>query len=104
MKNSDLRISSFMMQNNKISKIIQGILASEGRQIFLQYFRSYLAVAVEKENIHLAKVPDVFLKNHIAGSFIGMVCWWADCDFSESPENLTRWFFCVMPTQITNTI
>ena len=86
MKNSDLMISSFMMQNNKISKVIQGILASEGRQIFLQYFRSYLAVAVEKENIHLAKVPDVFLKNHIAGSFIGMVCWWADCDFSESPE------------------
>lgn len=85
-------------------KVIQGILASEGRQIFLQYFRSYLAVAVEKENIHLAKVPDVFLKNHIAGSFIEMVCCWADCDFSESPENLTRWFFCVMPTQITNTI
>ena len=85
-------------------KVIQGILASEGRQIFLQYFRSYLAVAVEKENIHLAKVPDVFLKNHIAGSFIEMVCWWADCDFSESAENLTRWFFCVMPTQITNTI
>lgn len=78
-------------------KVIKGILASEGRQIFLQYFRSYLAVAVEREKILLPDVPDEFLKNHITGSFIEMVSWWADRDFKESPEDMTCWFFSVMP-------
>lgn len=85
-------------------RVITGILASESRQIFLQYFRSYIAVAVEKENLHLAEIPDDFLRNHIAGSFIEMVCWWADCNFFESPENMTRWFFCVLPKSGRNLI
>ena len=78
-------------------KVIKGILASEGRQIFLQYFRSYLTVMVEREKIHLPGVPDEFLKNHITGSFIETVCWWAGRDFRESPEELIDWLSEVMP-------
>ena len=90
----------YRLLDNK--NVIKGILASEGRPIFLQYFRSYLVNTVENEDVHFAEVPDIFLENHIAGSFIEMVCWWVNCDFSESPENLTRWFLCVLPTLSTN--
>ena len=78
-------------------KVIKGILSGEGRQIFLQYFRSYLTVMVEREKIHLPGVPDEFLKNHITGSFIETVCWWAGRDFRESPEELIDWLSEVMP-------
>ncbi len=78
-------------------KVIKVILASEGGQIFLQYFRTYLSDVIAKEDMHLNGVTDEFLMNHITGSFIEMIRWWAEKDFEGSPKQLSQFFIMVMP-------
>ncbi|MDE6442569.1 MAG: TetR/AcrR family transcriptional regulator [Clostridia bacterium] len=77
-------------------KVVKGILSSESGEIFLQYFRSYLIETIGKEKLSVQDVPEEFLQNHIAGSFIEMVRWWVNRDFKDSPENLSRYFLNVL--------
>lgn len=73
-------------------KVIKGILSSESGEIFLQYFRKYLIETISEEKLALQDVPEDFLQNHIAGSFIEMVRWWVNRDFRDSPERLSLYF------------
>lgn len=77
-------------------KVIKGILSSESKQIFLQYFRTYLSDVIKKEDIHLQGVSDEFIINHISGTFIVMVTWWVNRNFKENPTELTYYFFNVL--------
>lgn len=73
-------------------KVIKGILSSESGDIFLQYFRNYLLDMVRTTDIAITNIPQEFLFNHIVGSFIEAVRWWVKSDFSENPENLTKYY------------
>lgn len=73
-------------------KVVKGILSSEGGEIFLRYFRGYLTDMVQKMHPSASDVPQEYLINHIVGSFIETVRWWADRDFPETPEKLAGYF------------
>lgn len=46
-----------------------------------------------------ADVPEDFLVNHVAGSFVEMVLWWVRGGMRETPEELARYFqqICQVP-------
>lgn len=77
-------------------KVVKGILSSESGEIFLQHFRKYLIETIGKENIAVQDVPEDFLQNHIAGSFIETVRWWVNRDFKDTPEDLSSYFLKVL--------
>ena len=79
---------------------ISRLLTGESSETFLRYFsqylnkliRNYVLSHMEKKN---SSIPEDFLQNHIAGSFITMVQWWIKRGLKESPEELTEYFLAV---------
>ncbi|MFR1804912.1 MAG: TetR-like C-terminal domain-containing protein [Faecalispora jeddahensis] len=77
-----------------------GILSCESGELFLRFFRQYLNELITKHLLAGVKrknqiVPEEFLVNHIAGSFVGMVQWWIKNDMRQSPEELAKYFLSV---------
>ena len=87
------------LQQNE-NKILE-LLASDNNEIFLRYFRDHLNELVQgyfinqdrKANTNL---PDDFIINHISGSFVEMVLWWAKNGMKESPTELDNYFHAVI--------
>jgi len=48
----------------------------------------------------LEGIPKEYVVNHMAGSFVETVKWWIENDMAQSPEELTRYFFTVIPSNI----
>lgn len=81
-------------------KNITGILASESGELFLRFFKQYLSQLIIQHLLEDVKqrhpdVPDDFLVNHIAGSFVEMVQWWIKSNMRHSPEELAAYFLAV---------
>lgn len=89
----------YHLRDNK--KNIIGILTCESSELFLRFFKQYLNELIiqyllkgaERKN---AYVPDDFLINHIAGSFVEMVQWWLKNNMKQSPEELAEYFSSVI--------
>jgi AcrR family transcriptional regulator len=79
---------------------ITGILTCGSGELFLRFFKEYLNQlitrhlinAVGRSNTH---VPDDFLVNHIAGSFVEMLQWWIKNNMRQTPEELADYFLSV---------
>ncbi len=80
---------------------IKGILYGESGEIFLSYFRKYFTEIIAREYIEKEmpsqdNIPKDFLLHHLVGSFIEAVRWWVSRDFSETPEELSRYITAVI--------
>ncbi|MCJ7836582.1 TetR/AcrR family transcriptional regulator [Cuneatibacter sp. NSJ-177] len=89
----------YHLRDNK--KNIAGILSCESGELFLQFFREYLNAQVTESLLGRADrknvlVPEAFLRNHIAGSFINLVQWWIQNGWKETPEKLAKYFLAVI--------
>lgn len=89
----------YHLQDNK--KNIVGILTCESGELFLRFFKQYLnelvtqhiLARIERKN---KNIPDDFLVNHMAGSFVEMVQWWLKNSMRQSPEELTEYYLSVI--------
>lgn len=89
----------YHLRDNK--KNIIGILTCESGELFLHFFKQYLnelitqhlLSGIERKN---ENVPENFLVNHIAASFVGMVQWWLNDNMKQSPEELAEYFLSVI--------
>lgn len=85
----------YHLRDNK--ERIEGILASESSDLFLDYFRTSLTKLV-RNYLHASELatelglPEGFLINHEVSAFIGMVQWWFRDGLGESPEDLAQYF------------
>ena len=80
---------------------ILSLLSSENNDIFLHYFKLNLASLVSTENIMKEKslfegLPEEFLINHIASTFVETVNWWVRNGCRQSPEEITEYFLIVI--------
>ena len=79
---------------------ILGLLSGESSEIFLRYFKDSLCELIRTQ--YMANrptnpaVPQDFLINHIAGSFVEMVRWWIRNRMKQSPEELDQCFRAVI--------
>ena len=77
-----------------------GILSGESGELFLRYFRGYLADMVQKTHPSMPGVPQEYLINHIAGSFIETVRWWTNRNFSDAPHLVAKYYMTVMRASV----
>ena len=80
---------------------ILNLLSSQNNELFLRYFRSNLNELIEThfslfESKEKQNIPNAFLKNHIASTFVETIRWWINNDMKESPETITEYFFKVI--------
>lgn len=76
---------------------IRGILSCESGEIFMRFFKEYLAelfkMAVEKEN---RGIPGDYMLNHLVCDFAETVRWWMKND-GYSPEEISGFFLKTTP-------
>ena len=71
------------------------LLSGESRTLFMPYFKSGMKRVIGKR-LHERRIrvdlPEEFLINHIAGSFIELVYWWIEGGMIYSPRQLDGYF------------
>lgn len=82
-------------------KRIALLLTGESGEVFQRYFKGYLnRLAADYLLMDLARrntaVPEDFLRNHIAGSFVNLVQWWMEHSMELEPETLADYFLAVI--------
>ncbi|MEG6521927.1 TetR/AcrR family transcriptional regulator [Desulfotomaculum sp. 1211_IL3151] len=97
--NNDLesKITHILYHLKDSKRDIKGIITFESGELFLSIFKMYLGqlFAGFITTNSLPEIPKDYLVNHMAGSFVETVKWWAKKDMIQSPEELTRYFFTV---------
>ncbi|MFT8871903.1 MAG: TetR/AcrR family transcriptional regulator [Sporolactobacillus sp.] len=89
----------YHLRDNK--KNIVGILYGESSELFLRFFKQYLneliigylLIDFQRKN---KTVPEDFLVNHIAGSFVELVNWWMKGGMRQTPEEMASYFLSVI--------
>ena len=74
------------------------LLSSENNEIFLRYFKTDLKKLIVtqyagKGLLKSDRLPQDYLVNHVASSFVETVHWWLSGGMKETPEELTQYFF-----------
>lgn len=99
--NNDLeaKITHILYHLKDSKRDIKGILSCESGELFLSVIKTYLEQLftgfITKDS--LGGIPKEYVVNHMAGSFVETVKWWIENDMAQSPEELTRYFFGVIP-------
>ena len=79
---------------------ITDLLSSENNEIFLRYFKENLKKLVrgerEKNPPPNSALPEDYVTNHIASSFVETVDWWISSGMRESAERVTEYFLCAI--------
>lgn len=72
---------------------IVGILSCESGELFMKYFKGYLAEMFSKYlNKTKVNAPTDFVLNHLVGSFAETVKWWIDNKMKCTPEETARYY------------
>lgn len=87
------------MQEN--DRNILELLSSQNNEIFLRYFKSNLKKLILTQYADTGKLkdsplPEDYLVNHIASSFVETVDWWLSHKMQETPEQITEYFLSVI--------
>ena len=77
------------------------LLSSENNEIFMKYFKTNLRTLIvtqyaEKGLLKNATLPEDYLVNHIASSFVETIDWWVSRGMKETPETITEYFLSVI--------
>lgn len=76
------------------------LLAGENSDVFTRYFieslNDLVATQISRPWAEQNGVPVAFLANHVSGSFVEMVRWWARGGLAQEPAELDRWFRAVL--------
>lgn len=72
---------------------IAGILSCESGELFMRYFKQYLAELFSRYRDNFSKeVPAEFLINHLTGSFAEDVLWWIHNEMKYTPEEVAKYY------------
>lgn len=79
---------------------ILDLLSCPDNALFMRYFKNGLSeiIRAQKKSLYpenSADLPEDFLINHIASSFVECVAWWIENGMKESTEEINRYFLCV---------
>lgn len=77
------------------------LLSSENNEIFMKYFKTNLRTLIvtqyaEKGLLKNTALPEDYLVNHIAASFVETIDWWLSREMKETPETITEYFLSVI--------
>lgn len=77
------------------------LLSSQNNDLFLRYFKSNLKELIilqyaKQGEFKNSKLPEDYLVNHIAASFVETVSWWLSHNMNENPEQITEYFIATI--------
>ncbi|MBP3381750.1 MAG: TetR/AcrR family transcriptional regulator [Clostridia bacterium] len=77
------------------------LLSSQNNELFLRYFKGNLQELIrtqyaDKDKLKSSVLPEEYLINHIASSFVETVEWWVSRKLRETPEQVTAYFLAVI--------
>ncbi len=78
------------LRDNK--KNIRGILSCESADLFMSYFKGYLAELFAGLLNPSQQIPSDFLLDHFVGSYSEMVRWWINNNVDYTPEEAIRFY------------
>ena len=87
-----------LLHHIKEDRSIITLLSHDSSELFLRYFREaltdFIKAGFSEGNMgrNSQDIPEDFLINHIAGSFVEMVLWWIRSGLEQSPEELDHYF------------
>lgn len=81
------------------------LLSSENNEIFMRYFKSNLKKLIvsqyaEKGTFANTTLPEDYLVNHIASSFVETVSWWLSHKRRETPEVIAEYFLTTIESVV----
>ncbi len=93
-----LHLLIHLQENNQN---ILDLLSSPNNEIFMRYFKNtlnelVLAQYANTDFLNRFDVPQDYLINHIASSFVETVYWWISHKMVETPETIAEYFVRVM--------
>lgn len=81
----------YHLRDNK--KDVTGILSCESKELFMRYFKEYLAQMFAR---YLGEIdieaPEDFIINHLVGSFAETVHWWIKKNMDCTPEEVAGYY------------
>ena len=93
----DQRITHMLYHLFLSKNYIRGLLACENGEIFMRYFKEYLAKVLEKYLTEAeSEIPKDYMLNHLVCDFAETVRWWM-CHEKYSPEEISRFFMHTTP-------
>ncbi|ABX41742.1 transcriptional regulator, TetR family [Lachnoclostridium phytofermentans ISDg] len=97
-KDFEAKITHILYHLKESKHDMKSILTYESADIFWSYFKRYFeklfADFIDSERYH--NVPEEFLLNHMAGSFVELVKWWMKKDMKPEPEVVASYFIEVI--------
>ncbi len=87
------------LQENDLN--ILGLLSSENNELFMRYFKSNLRELIltqyaQKGAFRNTALPQEYLVDHMASTFVETVNWWLSRGMKESPETITAYYLAVI--------
>lgn len=80
--------------------LIRAIYSSEGKDIFLNYFRGefrqFAKLCVESNFIQYKNLPFDLRVNAVVESLVLVINYWVRTDFKDLPETLTEYYFTLV--------
>ena len=88
----DAEITHILYHLQDSRRYIRGILSSESGELFMRYFKEYLARLFESAlTAQPEEIPREYLLNHMVCDFTETVRWWMRHE-EYSPEDVSRFF------------
>ena len=86
------RVTHILHHLNDNRRSLKGILSGESGEVFMRYFKEYLALLFEPVVSEGPEgIPADYLRNHMICDFAEAVRWWLRND-GYSPEEISRFF------------
>ena len=91
------KVTHILYHLNDSRPYIKSILSCESGEMFMQYFKEYLAQLFSGElETRSAGVPPEYMLNHMVCDFAETVRWWMKHE-QYSAEDISRFFFSTTP-------
>lgn len=81
----------YHLKDNKGNII--GLFNSESSEMFIKYFREYLAkIFLRFPECFIEDIPQEFTLNHLTGSFTEAIKWWIQGGLKQTPELIVSYY------------
>lgn len=75
---------------------LAGILSGSSGDLFMRYFREYLAGLFAQYLPKSDHIPQDFLLDQLAGGFAGAIRWWMRTEMRDTPEQVASYFLAAV--------
>ena len=96
-KNLELKLGHILYHLKENPVNIRGIIATDGDNLFMTYFKQYLTQLLSRYAILFPQaVPEDFLIHHLVGSFAETIKWWISRNMEPDCESVTHFYIEVV--------